>query len=439
MLRRNKFWRVLAAILAWCGLSMATTTTGFGQESWKEDLKNIGKQLKGAAPFSMTTSAENVQVSTLLSVDKVHPGAQFQVAVVLDIEENWHINAHVPTNEYLIGTELNLDIPEGIEVLDTRYPEAKRFKFSFAKDTLDVYTGRAPIFVTLKVSENFSHGQYILKGNLWVQACDDQTCLAPSNIDVRVPLKVVGFDQPIVLNKNDLFSSINPSNTPAFDNKIDQLFSSRGVFLAFIGIFVIGLALNLTPCVYPMLTVTVSLFGIQRDPKAVRVFLKALVYVLGIATMYTLLGVMAALTGGMFGAMLQNSWVLVGIAILLFALALSMFGLYELRPPYWLTSRLGRTTTVGTIGIYLSGLVVGVFAAPCIGPPIIALLALVGAKGDSLFAFWAFFVLSLGLGVPYLILGTFSGPPPVLSRNRRSISLVNLLASLRWMGLKVDS
>jgi thiol:disulfide interchange protein DsbD len=93
----------------------------------------------------------------------------------------------------------------------------------------------------------------------------------------------------------------------------------------------------------------------------------------------------------------------------MFGLALSSFGLYQIQMPYWLTSKLGGASTTGMFGLYFSGLVVGVFAAPCIGPPVIALLTFVGFKGDPLFGFWAFFVLSVGLGFPYLILGTFSG------------------------------
>jgi thiol:disulfide interchange protein DsbD len=190
---------------------------------------------------------------------------------------------------------------------------------------------------------------------------------------------------------------------------VATLFERKGTLLAFLGIFVIGLALNLTPCVYPMLSITVSLFGARTDTHTMRVFLKALIYVLGMATMYSILGVAAALSGGLFGGLLQSPWVLTAIAVLMFGLALSMFGLYELRMPYWLTSKLGGTTTMGTIGVYLSGLVVGVFAAPCIGPPILALLALVGARGDPMFGFWTSFTLSFGLGFPYLVLGTFSG------------------------------
>jgi thiol:disulfide interchange protein DsbD len=101
--------------------------------------------------------------------------------------------------------------------------------------------------------------------------------------------------------------------------------------------------------------------------------------------------------------------VLGGIAAFLFALALSSFGLYQLQMPYWLTSKLGGTTGTGFIATYLSGLVVGVFAAPCVGPPVIALLTFVAAKGDPWFGFLTFFTLSFGLGFPYLVLGTFSG------------------------------
>lgn len=388
---------------------------GHAQENWQEQLKEIEKQFSGFVS-STNTSATKVNVSTLLSVNKVHAGTQFQAAVVLDIIDGWHLNAHIPSFDYLIGTELNLTLPEGVQLLDVRYPEAKELKFYFAEDALKVYDGSSTIFIVLKVSRDMAIGEHKIVGKLQVQACDDQVCLAPSTMDMVIPFEVVGFNQSITPMNTDLFLSVSgttsgvsaASSASSYDNEIANVFEKKGVVLALLGIFVIGLALNLTPCVYPMLSVTVSLFGTQTDAKTLRVFLKALTYVLGIATMYSILGVAAALSGGLFGGVLQSPWILTAIAVLLFGLALSMFGLYELQMPYWLTSKLGGTTTTGTIGIYLSGLVVGVFAAPCIGPPIIALLAFVGTKGDPVFGFWVFFVLSLGLGAPYLILGTFS-------------------------------
>jgi thiol:disulfide interchange protein DsbD len=191
----------------------------------------------------------------------------------------------------------------------------------------------------------------------------------------------------------------------------------RGGFVAFLTLFLIGLALNLTPCVYPMLGVTVSIFGARRAAPPLQVFGSAALYVLGMAVMYSSLGLAAAFTGGLFGGWLSNPIVSVGIGVLLIALSLSMFGLYELNPPAALLQRLGGTGTASALGIFASGLVVGVFAAPCIGPPVVALLAVVGQRGDPWFGFSSFFTLAMGLGAPYLVLGTFSN---LLQRMPRS-------------------
>jgi thiol:disulfide interchange protein DsbD len=250
-----------------------------------------------------------------------------------------------------------------------------------------------------------------VKGSVTVQACNNQICLAPSTLEIDIPLQIVAAGEPITMMNHYLFTNYKPkgSTLSGEKNEIASMFEAKGSLVAFFAIFLIGLALNLTPCVYPMLSVTVSLFGTQTETTFLRVFFKALMYVLGIATMYSILGVLASLGGGLFGSWLQSSWVLGGIAILLFALALSSFGLYQIQMPFWLTSKLGGTSGSGFIAVYLSGLVVGVFAAPCVGPPVIALLTFVAAKRSASFGFWAFFTLALGLGFPYLILGTFSG------------------------------
>ncbi|MBI3316455.1 MAG: thioredoxin fold domain-containing protein [Candidatus Omnitrophica bacterium] len=180
--------------------------------------------------------------------------------------------------------------------------------------------------------------------------------------------------------------------------------------LSFLGIFFSGLALNLTPCVYPMLSVTAALFGKHQHTSKTVAFGHALVYVLGIAVTYTSLGVGAALTGSLFGGLLQNRWVLVAIAGIIGILAMSLFGVYTFQLPSWMIQKAGEEShRKGLLGIFLSGLFVGVFAAPCIGPPILALLTFVGTRQDPTFAFLVFFILSLGLGMPYLVLGTFSG------------------------------
>lgn len=364
-----------------------------------------------------SSSADKVRASFYLSTDGVHPGTRFHAAWQLDIEEKWHINSHQPLDDYLIATELILDESPDFKLLSVRYPPGQLYKFDFAEEPLDVYEGTVFIYAELQAADHLSAGDYELSGRLRVQACDDSVCLAPSNVPVRFSIPVVDPSVPGSPTHEDIFSPERmytvggAAPEGVFQETVDlaALFDGRSWMLALIAVFFIGMALNLTPCVYPMLTITVSVFGSQTDFGVARTFSRALVYVLGICTMYSVLGVTAALTGGLFGAALQSSWVLVGIAVLFVLLALSMFGLYEIQMPFWLTRRLGGSAVAGTLGLYFSGLVVGVFAAPCIGPPIIALLALVGQRGDPLFGFSTFFILSLGLGFPYLILGTFSG------------------------------
>ena len=369
-----------------------------------------------AAPMSArqigSSSESKVSVSSKLSVDKAAAGSTFKAAVVLKIAEGWHINSHTPTYDYLIGTTLEPVRREGVIVTDVRYPTGEKTKFGFAEDSLSVYQGSPTIFFTVKLSEKVPLGKDTLRAKLEVQSCNEQICLAPASIDVLIPIEIVEAGEKTNQINDDIFSSYtNQGSTPTGGTKseIGQLFEEKNSLVAFLAIFVIGLALNLTPCVYPMLSVTVSLFGAQTETNSVKIFLKAVTYVLGIATMYTVLGVSAALSGTLFGSWLQSPWVLGGIGVLLLGLSLSSFGLYQIQMPYWLTSKLGGTTGTGLISLYLSGLVVGVFAAPCIGPPVIALLTLVSSKADPVFGFRVFFTLSLGLGFPYLILGTFSG------------------------------
>lgn len=365
--------------------------------------------LAGTQPLP-GSSVNRVTAEVKLSQESFQSGSVAKIAIVLSIEDGWHVNAHNPTYDYLIGTGVELQSMEGVIIADIRYPEGSLQQFGFADDLLRVYDGAAPIFLTLKLSEKIKPGAYTLPATVLVQACNDQVCLAPSSVAVDVSLTIVEATAPVKSANDALFAGYNATVTSgAQENELAQLFATEGSFVAFLAIFLIGLALNLTPCVYPMLSVTVSLFGTQSDTNTARVFVKAVVYVLGIASMYSVLGVTAAMSGGLFGNWLQSPWVLGAIGALLFGLALSMFGVYQIQAPYWLTSKLGGTTGTGFISLFISGLVVGIFAAPCIGPPVIALLALVGQKGDPLFGFWAFFILSLGLGFPYLILGTFSG------------------------------
>lgn len=359
----------------------------------------------------VTPSSKQVSVEVISAADKIKVGGIAKFAVVLNINHGWHINSHMPGSEDLISTVFSLDQKEGIILIDVSYPEGKYVSFSFSNKPIQVYEGEIKIFISIKISDKLTPKNDVIKGYLTFQACNDKVCIAPSTIELDIPIQIVNDESQITHINKEIFAAYNPDEQLIVkqSNPVGTMFEEKGYIIAFLAIFILGLALNLTPCVYPMISVTVSLFGTQTDQKIFRIFLKAVIYVLGIATMYSILGVTAAFSGGLFGGWLQSPWVLVGIALLLFLLALSSFGLYHIQLPYWLTSRIGISKGTGLIALYLSGLVVGIFAAPCAGPPVIALLTFVATSGSTILGFWIFFIFALGLGFPYLILGTFSG------------------------------
>lgn len=193
------------------------------------------------------------------------------------------------------------------------------------------------------------------------------------------------------------------SSTPSLD-WLTHLIAQQGLWVALIAVFFGGLALNLTPCVYPMIPVTLAFFTSQSKGALGRTTLLACCYVVGIAVNYAILGVVAAKTGALFGSWLQQPAVLIGITLIIVALSLSMFGFYDIRLPNAVTARVGKASA-GCWGAFVMGLIVGVIAAPCIGPIVLGLLLLVSQLANPLEGFVLFFVLGLGMGVPYVFLG----------------------------------
>ncbi len=180
------------------------------------------------------------------------------------------------------------------------------------------------------------------------------------------------------------------------------------VALALGFVFLAGLATSLTPCVYPMIAITVSVFGARQSSSRAQAAMLSTVFVLGIASLFTPLGIVVALTGGVFGSALSSPVVLVGLALLFSALALGMFGAYEFALPPGLSNRLAQVGGSGYRGAFALGFVSGLVAAPCTGPVLAALLTWVGTTGDVAFGAAALFLYALGLGVLFWLVGTFA-------------------------------
>ncbi|HZP45296.1 MAG TPA: cytochrome c biogenesis protein CcdA [Candidatus Binataceae bacterium] len=214
---------------------------------------------------------------------------------------------------------------------------------------------------------------------------------------------------------------------------LTQLFAVHGYALGFAAVLLGGLALNLTPCVYPLIGVTVAYFGNEGGPSR-RVVTLALLYVLGIALSFSAVGVAAALSGGMFGAALQKPLVLIAIAALLLLLAASSFGLFTLQPPQWLM-RYAGVSRRGYLGALVMGLSMGVVAAPCIGPIVLGLLLMVQQSRDAVLGFALFFTLAVGMGLPYVALALAAGNLRRLPRSGEWLAWVEQLFGFALIGL----
>lgn len=172
-------------------------------------------------------------------------------------------------------------------------------------------------------------------------------------------------------------------------------------------IFLGGLLTSLTPCVYPLIPITVGVFGARQADSRGRAIILTTAYVVGMGLVFATLGVVAALAGKAFGTALGNPLVAIGIGLFLLALAASMFGAYELALPSSLATRLNTVGGGGLIGALLMGAVSGFLAAPCTGPVLSGVLTYVAQTQDPLLGGSLLFIYALGIGVPFFLIGVF--------------------------------
>jgi thiol:disulfide interchange protein DsbD len=186
---------------------------------------------------------------------------------------------------------------------------------------------------------------------------------------------------------------------------------AAGIVLAFGAAYLAGLAAAATPCVYPMIGITVSVFGAKQAKSRKEAALLSTMFVLGIAALYVPLGVGVALSGSVWGRALSNPWISGTLALIFGAMAASMFGAFELSLPSSIQNRLAQVGGVGPKGAFTLGLVSGLIASPCTTAPFASILDSVKSMGVA-FGALAVFLFSIGLGTPFFIVGTFAARMP---------------------------
>jgi len=382
-----------------------------------------------------------VHLQTYQSFDKVYPGSEFKIAVKVMVDSGWHINSDKPNEDFLIPSQFSIDTSV-FKMGKVAYPKALDLKLEISETPLSVWESEVYVGALVNAPENLAPGKYLLPVYLDYQACNNMTCMPPNTVKDTIEIEVA--DKKAVVNQihSDVFDKLNLKSSPQEitpvkkDDSVSSLLESNGLIIGLLFVFLGGLALNLTPCVYPLIPITIGFFGGQSEGKTSRLVGMGLLFVVGMAVTYSVIGVVTALTGSVFGALLQSPVVIILIALIFVVLSLSMFGVYEFKLPDSLVAKAGGAKG-GMYGAFFMGLTMGIVAAPCIGPFVLGLVTYTAAKADPFFGFLLFFVLAVGLGTPYLFLAIFSGKIKQLPRAGEWMEAVKHIFGLILIGMAI--
>ena len=401
-------------------------------------------------------------VTPLLDADAAHAGETIRGALTVALPEGFHVQSNRPRDPDLIATELTTDAPAGVTVKEVVFPAAVDLKQSGVDKPLAVFERTFAIGVQFVVAPSAAAGTITIPARLRYQACNDTTCFAPTTATAQWTLNVVSTGttthpahrdviERIAFGHGDAPGSVaapvaatapssnreTPESVSAHLDKFSVsgttggyqgsadflkfihdaesgvkargMFEGRGPIAILLLVFVGGLALNLTPCVLPMIPINLAIIGAgtQAGSRG-RGFLLGGVYGLAMAVVYGVLGVIVILTAGTFGTINASPWFNLGIAILFVVLALAMFDVLIIDFSRFSSNfRVGESSRGTFVVAFVMGAVAALLAGACVAPVVIQVVLFSSnlyAKGTTL-ALALPFLLGLGMAVPWPIAG----------------------------------
>ncbi len=359
-----------------------------------------------AAAAAQASPTEQIQVLAVPVVSGYPAGSQLPLVLLLRLAPGQSLPAGLSAGPG--SGQLGLELQAGEGVALTRL-------------TMQPPTGEAGsglrVVVTggLKVEPSVQAGPRLAEGRFSLPLGGEK----PALLDFALPLNILAVDEEPQVVSPEMLARLGvqvslPSSAEAAAPAAqaaqsgDDPFAGHSLFWLMLLVFIGGLGLNLTPCVYPLIPITISIFGGRARDNRPALLASALAYWLGMAVMYSALGALVSLSGGMLGQALSNPLVTLALALIMLALAASMFGLWELKLPASLT-RLGASNRQGLAGAFFMGLTVGILAAPCLGPFVLGLMTHVASVGNLAYGLLVFLALAGGLGLPLAVLAFFSG------------------------------
>jgi len=321
----------------------------------------------------------------------------------------------IADGNYLYRDKISFEIVEDkyVQLLDYSLPAGEN-KVDEIFGLTEVYQHDTEIRLPLNHRQNTTNITLIAH----YQGCSEtfHICYPPTDKTIQLQLPPINTEQ---LSSTSLEStlpamSIETLASASEQDRLAKNLAEDTLFKILFGFFGLGLLLAFTPCVFPMIPILSSIIvGEGEKITTRRAFSLSLAYILAMSITYTVAGVMTGLLGENIQAMFQNPWIIGSFSALFVVLSLSMFGLFELQIPHVLQHRLhlishqqqgGKLAGAALMGL-LSGLIVG----PCLAPPLAAALIFIGQQGDPILGGSALFALSMGMGLPLLIIGTSAG------------------------------
>ncbi len=258
------------------------------------------------------------------------------------------------------------------------------------------------------------------------QACTVKFCLFPKTIELDLKYEIANVDTFFNSNSSGLVKAHKVDSTQ-LDSRFAKALGEGYLSLFFLA-FLFGLLTAFTPCIYPMIPITLAVLGTNSsEPSPLKGFTLSIFYVLGIALTYTALGIIAALTGAMFGGLLGNIWAVSVIALIFIAMGFSMLGFFEIKIPDRLSQKLNQQKKGNFLVAFFSGLVAGIVASPCVGPVLLSILTFISQTQNVVLGGSLLFTFALGLGSLFILLGTFSGLISKLPRSGAWMESVKIL------------
>jgi thiol:disulfide interchange protein DsbD len=292
--------------------------------------------------------------------------------------------------------------PESITLGQAQYLAGKMKKDDLFGE-VEVYYKEAVIRVPV---ERNSSGTLPLTLKLTSQGCaDGGICYPPQVQTVSLTLP-----DPATTPSAKPMAAQTTVGSGDESGQIAQLLKDASFWVVVVSFFGFGLLLSLTPCVFPMIPILSGIIvGSGHKVSQSRAFMLSLAYVLGMAVTYAAAGVAAGMTGTLLSAALQNAWVLGAFALVFVVLSFSMFGFYELQLPTFLQSKMseeaGHLKGGSLPGVTAMGALSALIVGPCVAAPLAGALLYIGQTGDAVLGGTALFVMSLGMGVPLLVVG----------------------------------